>query len=217
MSWAIIASSAAWMAAGVGVAAAIRPLGYHFGTWVVVGLAMGPLTLAVWGVRRTRSHPGPMLLEAGSPSTGEVDLLVIPWRGPTPGLVRALTELRGTRRRVTVARILPFDAPRRELAEASAHLAADRDALGVRSAELVLLFGAPARAVATYAAVAGVTVALVDGIGPDLRGRVGPLRVLTPDDVPSAERRDSVRVLASPCPVARAGRITSIGGVDTAS
>ena len=203
MPWNAIAWAAAWVASGVAVAAAVRPLGYDVRTWSFAGVVAGPFALPIWAVRRSRCHVYAELVETGSPPRGEVDLLVLPMRGPTPELVRALAELRDAKRRVAIARVVPHDAPRRELAQRRLHLASDRDALGLPSAELVLLFGAPARAVETYAATANLGVALVDRDSADLVRRAGSLRVITPDDVPPAERRDSVRILTSTLPVAR--------------
>ena len=215
MLWTTVAWCASWVVAGVAVAAFLRPLGYHGRTWIVLGAVIGPLVAPVWLARRSRRHPGPELVEAGWSPGGDVDLLVVPSRGPTPALVRALAELRHATRRVAIARILPFDAPRRELADARLHLVADRDALGLPSADLVLLFGAPDRAVQTYAESAGVGLVLVD-VDTGLRGRVATLRVVTPEDVPAAERRDSVRVLTSTRAVARVVRLPGAAGRSTA-
>jgi hypothetical protein len=190
-----IAWCAGWVATGLGCACVIRRLGYHAATWFAVGAISGPITLVAWMIRCRRTHPRPEVVDAGRPARGDVDLLVLPMRGPTPVLVRALSELRGAKRRVTVARVVPFDTPRRELARCRVHLLADRDALGLPTAELVLLFGAPARSIESYVQAAGVGLVLVDGGGVDLAGRLGLVDVVTPDDVPPAERRRSVRVL----------------------
>jgi hypothetical protein len=212
----VVAWCAAWVLAGLAGADVVRRLGYDPRTWSVIGAVAGPLVLAIWAIRRTRRHPGVEVLEPGRPAPGDVDLLVVPVRGPTPELVRALSELRGARRRVTVARVVAFDAPRLDVERCRVDLRGAPDALGLPGAALVLLFGSPARAVEAYAQEAGVDVVLVDADAADLVGRIGVARVLTPDDVPPAERRRSVRVLELTRPVARVVSLADDGATSPA-
>jgi hypothetical protein len=201
MPWTAIASCVVWVVAGLGGASIIRRLGYHPRTWSAVGAAAGPLVLVVWGIRRARGHRGPEVIDAGWPPRRHVGLVVLPLRGPTPELVRAVSELRGAGR-ATVARVVAFDAPRREVARCRRQLTADRDALGLPTAELVLLFGSASRAVEEYGRAADVGLVLVDANASDLVARIESVRVVTPADVLPAARRPSVRVLGLSRPVA---------------
>lgn len=189
----VLVALLAW--AGAGLLASSLPVrsGYHAGRWRLAGAALGPLTIPVWIGRRGRERAAAEVVDAGWPAAATPGLLVVPTRGPTPQLVRAICDLRVRVGHVALARVIPFDSPSRDVARERDHLRGDRSALGLPAASLLLLRGQLGKAIVAHAERAAIPVVLVDGEIDDAGGSV---QVLRPDDVQPAPRAPAVRVLA---------------------
>jgi hypothetical protein len=195
----IVATSlTAWV--GVGLLASTIPsrFGYHRGRWRVAGAGLGPLVLAAWTMRHRRPQQATETVEPGWPPGTKPGLLVVPTRGPTPELVRAIGDLRVHTGHVAVARVLPFDAPRRDVDRDRVHLRGDRAALGLPAATLVLLRGTLASAVVAHAEATGISLVLIDG---EINSATGAVRIVRPEDVHPARRAPAVRILGRSKPV----------------
>lgn len=197
-----VAITTLWLAAWVGLgllgsSLAVRS-GHHAGRWRLAGAALGPLVVPVWILRHRRPLPKAEIVEVGWPPAASPGLLVVPTRGPTPELVRAISDLRVHGGTIALARVIPFDSPPRDVDRERAHLRGDRAALGLPAATLVLLRGDLTRAIVTHAQDEQIPLALVDG---DIHGVVGAVRILRPDDVHPARRAPAVRILASSEPI----------------
>lgn len=188
----------AWVGAGLLASQLPVRAGHHAGRWRVAGAVLGPLALPVWIGRHRRQPAAVEVVESGRPPAATPGLLVVPTRGPTPELVRAIADLGVHVGHVALARVIPFDSPPRDVDRERAHLRSDRAALGLPAATLLLLQGDLSRAVIRHAEVAGIPLVLVDG---DIRGLVGSVRVVRPEDVGPAPRAPAVRILARAEPI----------------
>lgn len=177
----LVLVAAAWVLIGVVVAIAMGRRGFHAWSWLVVGVALGPLSvpLAVSASRRTP----PTLFRAvreGVAGPGEVDVLVgVDGSTESRAALASALELFGPRLgRLTLAAVVDRDTaetPGLWEDEARASACLEEMAGGVRSASpgTVLLEGSAARALMTYASSEGYEVVAVGH-----RGRGASVAVL---------------------------------------
>lgn len=73
----VAAVFAAWVVVGVSVAALADRLGHERRVWLGLGVALGPLALALLALHRSpRLRPAPLVVEPGTPGGGDVSVLV---------------------------------------------------------------------------------------------------------------------------------------------
>jgi nucleotide-binding universal stress UspA family protein len=149
----------AWVLAGLAVAAVAIRLGHERRVWLALGIALGPVSLALLLLHRSpRLRPAPVVIDPGSPEGGDVSVLVgllgsagdAAEAGP---LLRAQGDQLGA---VTLCRAVEVEtvtdpdwADRKE--EAAQVLRDGALFLGGVRPSLVLLPGPPADVIARYA------------------------------------------------------------------
>jgi hypothetical protein len=66
-----------WVLAGLAVAVAAARLGHERRVWVALGVALGPVSLALLLLHRSpRLRPAPVVVDPGQPGPGEVSVLI---------------------------------------------------------------------------------------------------------------------------------------------
>lgn len=155
----VAAVFAAWVLAGLAVAAVAIRLGHERRVWLALGTALGPVSLALLLLHRSpRLRPAPVVVDPGVPGGGDVSVLV-GLLGPAGDaaeagpLLRAQGDQLGA---VTLCRAVEVEAvtdpdwaDRRE--EAAQVLRHGALFLGGVRPSLVLLPGPPADVIARYA------------------------------------------------------------------
>lgn len=73
----VAAVFAAWVLAGLGVAIVAVRLGHERRVWIGLGIALGPVSLALLALHRSpRLRPAPVVVDPGAPGRGDVSVLV---------------------------------------------------------------------------------------------------------------------------------------------
>lgn len=198
----VIVILAAWVAEAVLVGRWMARHGFDGRRWRSIALLFGPVAvvLGVVVVRRPRAEP--RLVQAGEGRAGAVDILVgVDGSFESDAAVhlvgRLLTTTAG---RVTLARVIPFDAPPEVEQDARTQLAAAAALDGRLRPATVVLEGAPAPALQEYARRLGYELIVVGARGSGKsRGPLGSVAtalagggevpVLLADDVGEARRR----------------------------
>jgi len=175
--------------------------GFDGRRWRSIGVLLGPVAVVLGGVVVRRSTAEPRLLQAGDGRAGAIDILVGVDGSPESNAAVHLVDrlFATTAGRVTLARVIPFDAAAEVEQDARTQLAAAA-ALDPRlRPATVVLEGAPAPALQEYARRLGYELIVVGARGSGKsRGPLGSVAtalagggevpVLLADDV-GAERR----------------------------
>jgi hypothetical protein len=160
----------AWLTIGVGLSAFMARRGYDRTSWLVIGLLFGPVTLIFATVELASALPRPPLtVEGGRPGAGSVDVLTVFVDRDTALVSDVLNTIGDDTHRLVLAEVLPFDGAKAVETAASASLRDQASALARPWAELVLVFGAPATAIAAYAVQGRFGVVVTDRDVPGLR------------------------------------------------
>ena len=162
-----------WLGAGIAVSSAMARRGFDRTAWLVVGVLFGPIAVCFAVVELVGGLPRPPeVVEGGRAGAGVLDVVVVRSTAAVDDVSRALADLDVDLRRLVLARVVPFDGPKDVERQAAASLRADRVALGRSNAELLLLFGPPAGAIADYAVASDISVVVVDRDVPGLYDRL---------------------------------------------
>lgn len=160
MSAAVLLVFVAWVAVGLVLGWVMGRRGFEPYTWTLLGVILGPIAVAVaiaWLVRPPAWEPELLRVGEGRRRAGALDVLVA-WDGSAEAraALRAVESLAGDRvGRLTLVRVVPFDAPPDVVRTAEANLTdacEDVDLVGASGApSTVLLRGQPASALKDYA------------------------------------------------------------------
>jgi hypothetical protein len=157
-----IAALAGWLTFAATLSWFMEHRGYDRTAWLVTALLFGPVALMLAVNELFESDPRqPHTVVREQPGSGALHLLVV-LAGEELATARVATEAFGDRlHRLVLARVLPYDGPADVESDVVHQLRGAAGALG-RPAGAVLLFGAPARAIADFAMDDGFTVVVSD-------------------------------------------------------
>ncbi len=161
---ALALAAATWGLEALVLGGAMGRWGYDMRKWTAVGLIFGPVGTAIGLGVALRSRPRkPEVLHAGHHRDGPVDVLVGLDGSPEAraGLDRAATLFGATAGRMTVARVLPLDAPPETERLARTQLASASARYPELDPSLVILRGEPVAALRDYANCLGYEVLVV--------------------------------------------------------
>jgi hypothetical protein len=157
----IALSAIAWLAVGPVLAWWMGRRGFDPGSWLVLGLAVGPLAVllalmdtAWW------TPPPPLVVRRAQSGVGELDALVVvsPAGERLERARQAIDGLGADLRRLAVVCVLPAGGPRRDQVEVAAVLRRDAEILASPTIGLAVLFGRPDDAVRRFAVAEGYDV-----------------------------------------------------------
>jgi len=193
----------AWLAEAVLVGRWMARHGFDGRRWRSIALLLGPVAVVLGVVVVRRSTATPRLIEAGAGRAGAIDVLVgVDGSRESHAAVHLVGRLFATAAgRVTLARVIPFDATPEVEQDARTQLAAAAALDRRLRPATVLLEGAPAPALQEYAQRLGYELVVVGARGSGKsRGPLGSVAtalaggggvpVLLADDA-GAERRRS--------------------------
>jgi hypothetical protein len=171
----IVLGVVAWLSIPPLLSRAMRRRGYDGGSWMVVGLLLGPVGVALAVVEVLSDVPeGSRILEAGLAGKGEVSILVVLEADSSiPPPTAGLAEVSPYLRRLGLARILPKGGPR--LDERRAEQTLRRAAIGLARPEIALLFGRPDLAIAAHAAAGAYDVVVTARADPLVTERLAAI------------------------------------------
>ena len=147
-----------WLSIPPLLSRAMMRRGYDGGSWLVVGLLLGPVGVALAALEVFYDAPdAPRILQAGLTGPGDLSILVVlDGNAATLRPTAVLAELSPHLRRLGLAHVLPRGGP--QLDERWAEQALRRTAIGLAQPELALLFGRPDVAIADHAAAGGYDI-----------------------------------------------------------
>jgi nucleotide-binding universal stress UspA family protein len=147
-----------WMLEALALGYVMGRRGYEAYSWTLIGVVLGPLGIALAVSFALRPLPGePRVVQRGRRGAGTIDVLVgiDGSRAADAAFDRVVALLGSSRGRVTLARVVPFDATHETEAVAQAQLEAARAAHPELGASTVLLRGNPASTLRDFAARSG--------------------------------------------------------------
>ena len=201
-----------WMVLGVGVGLAMGRRGYSLRKWLPIGIALGPLSIALaLGVRAdTAQREGSRRqLRPGEPGQGPVRVVVgIDGSKAADAALHAVVALLGPRLgHLTLASVCDLDTGvdggTQSAVQARRQLERSADAVLPRKAELVVLSGSPAETLLDFARSAEADLVVVGSGETELSRRVlgSVARSL------AAQARPAVLIVGRSVADARAGRV----------
>ncbi|MGQ0802360.1 MAG: hypothetical protein ACT4PI_00630 [Actinomycetota bacterium] len=150
-----------WLTTGPVLAWRMGRQGFDPGSWLVLGLVVGPLAIplalmdTLWW-----TPPPPLVVRRAQPGAGELDALVVvsPAEEWLARAQQAIDQLGAGLRRLAVVCVLPAAGPQRDQVEVAAALRRDAEILASPTIGLAVLFGRPDDAVRRFAAAEGYEV-----------------------------------------------------------